>query len=190
MSAAYTPRLDAAVAMALDAFRGRARKGTSIPYITHLLQVLVTVGEYGGDEDQLCAAVLHDWLEDIEGARVEVLTERFGATVAGYVVRLSDSTTHPKPPWRERKERYLAQLRTEPPELKLISAADKLHNCQSIRRDHAEVGDALWRRFTGGRDGTLWYYESVADALADGWPHPLAARLRAEVAAMVAEAGR
>lgn len=189
MNPPYSPRLDDAVAFALDQFRVQVRKGTRIPYATHLLQVMVTVAEYGGDEDQCIAAVLHDWLEDIEGARVELLAERWGDRVASMVAALSDSTTHPKPPWRERKERYLAQLRAEPVEVKLISAADKLHNCQCIRRDHRELGHALWGRFAGGRDGTLWYYSAVSDALAHDWPHPLAVRLADEVRALHAEAG-
>lgn len=188
MTTHYSPRLDDAIAFALAAFRDRARKGTRIPYITHLLQVMVTVGEYGGDEDQLIAAVLHDWLEDIQGARVEMLVERFGARPAAMVLALSDSTAHPKPPWRARKEAYLAQLSREPAEVKLISAADKLHNCQSIRRDHAEIGAAVWDRFAGGRDGTLWYYGAVVTALGDGWSHPLPSRLEGEVNALLAEA--
>jgi (p)ppGpp synthase/HD superfamily hydrolase len=188
MGDCYTRRLDDAVAFALDAFRGRVRKGTRVPYATHLLAVTSLVGEYGGDEDQLIAAVLHDWLEDIEGARAEVLAERFGARVARLVAGLSDSTTHPKPPWKERKLAYLAHLRGEPEELKLISAADKLHNCACIRRDRAEVGAAVWARFTGGRDGTLWYYGAVVDALAAGWDHPLQRRLAQEVRLLHEEA--
>lgn len=181
MNARYSTRLDAAVALALDSFRTRVRKGTTIPYVTHLFAVMVTVGEYGGDEDQLIAAVLHDWLEDIPGASVEHLETSFGPRVAGMVRALSDSVEHPKPPWRARKEAYLAALAAEPAELKLISAADKLHNCASIRRDLASVGEELWGRFTGGREGTLWYYEAVAAALGVGWAHPLLSRLREEV---------
>lgn len=181
MNARYSTRLDAAVALALDSFRTRVRKGTGIPYVTHLFAVMVTVGEYGGDEDQLIAAVLHDWLEDIPGASVEHLETSFGPRVAAMVRALSDSVEHPKPPWRERKEGYLAALRAEPAELKLISAADKLHNCASIRRDLALVGEALWGRFTGGREGTLWYYEAVTAALGAGWDHPLLRRLQDEV---------
>ena len=189
MPASWSPRVDDAVSFALDAFRGRTRKGTDIAYATHLLQVLVYVGEYGGDDDQLCAAVLHDWLEDIPGAERATLEARFGPRVAALVEALSDSTTHPKPPWRARKERYLAHLRQEPAELKLISAADKLHNCQTIRRDWEVVGEALWSRFTGGRDGTLWYYGAVAEALGHGWEHPLHRRLDAEVRSLFVAVG-
>jgi GTP pyrophosphokinase len=184
----YGERLDEAVALAVRDFRGVVRKGTSIPYLTHLFAVMALVGEYGGDEDQLIAAVLHDWLEDIPGARPEVLEARFGARVARLVRGLTDAETHPKPPWRERKERYLAHLLGAPAELKLISAADKLHNCIAIRRDLAAVGPAVFARFTGGRDGTLWYYDALGVALSTGWDHPLATRVQEEAAALRREA--
>lgn len=184
----YGERLDAAVALALGDFRTIVRKGTTVPYVTHLFAVMSLVGEYGGDEDQLIAAVLHDWLEDVPGARVEVLEARFGPRVAAFVAGLSDSVGHPKPPWRARKEQYLAHLRGAPSDLKLISAADKVHNCASIRRDLAEVGPAVFGRFTGGREGTLWYYEALGEALSCDWPHPLAGRVIAEARALRHEA--
>jgi (p)ppGpp synthase/HD superfamily hydrolase len=187
--ARYSERLDAAVALAARDFRTVVRKGTTIPYLTHLFAVMSLVGENGGDEDQLIAAVLHDWLEDVPGARVETLEAQFGPRVAGLVAGLSDSVGHPKPPWRERKERYLAHLRDALPDLKLISAADKVHNCASIRRDLAEVGPAVFARFTGGREGTLWYYEALGGALATGWQHPLARRVAEEAALLRREAG-
>ena len=87
--AGYSPRFDDAAAMAIDAFRHIKRKATGVPYITHLMQVCVTVGEFGGDEDQMIAALLHDYLEDIEGSSVEELEARFGANVAGMVLELS-----------------------------------------------------------------------------------------------------
>ncbi len=174
--------------MAIQDFRCIRRKGSTTPYLTHLFAVMSLVGEYGGDEDQLIAAVLHDWLEDIPGAKVAVLEERFGARVAGLVGGLSDSVGHPKPPWRQRKERYLSHLRNAPAELKLISAADKVHNCAAIRRDLGEVGSAVFDRFTGGRDGTLWYYDEVALALAANWSHPLARRIALDAAGLRREA--
>lgn len=179
--AAYSSRFDDAVALAVTDFRVRYRKNTGIPYITHLFAVTGLVGEYGGDEDQLIAAVLHDWLEDVPGAHPHLLETRFGPRVRRLVEALSDSVGTPKPPWRARKEAYIAKLRAEPAELKLISAADKLHNCQCIRRDHQAVGESVWQRFSGGRSGTLWYYEAVAEALSSGWDHPLGVRLGVEV---------
>jgi (p)ppGpp synthase/HD superfamily hydrolase len=180
----YSTRLDQALALAADAFRHQERKGTGVPYLTHLLQVMVYVGEHGGDEDQLIAAVLHDYLEDIEGASASDLRDRFGDRVARLVEAMSDSTTHPKPPWQERKQRYVDRLAREPAELKLICCADKLHNARSIRRDVATLGEALWQRFTASREQTLWYYRAIVGALGQGWTHPLLRELESEVEAL------
>ena len=180
----YSERLDRAVARATDACRTHYRKGSGVPYLTHLFQVMVTVGEYGGDEDQMIAALLHDYLEDVRDATGEELDERFGPRVRRLVEQLSDTTDYPKPPWRERKEVYLEKLRNEPEELKLISAADKLHNARSILRDLRTIGEELWERFTGKKEGSLWYYGAVVDALGEGWAHPILEELRETVAAV------
>jgi (p)ppGpp synthase/HD superfamily hydrolase len=180
----YSPRLDAALALAADAFRTHVRKGSGVPYLTHLLQVMVTVGEHGGDEDQMIAALLHDYLEDVEDADAVALEARFGARVRGMVEALSDTTEHPKPPWTERKTRYLAHLASEPPEVKLVSAADKLHNARSTLRDVETRGEETWSRFNASKDQSLWYYRSVVEALGEGWDHPLVEELRAVVDAL------
>lgn len=180
----YTERLDAALALAADAFRTHVRKANGVPYITHLLQVMVTVGEHGGDEDLMIAALLHDYLEDVETADADALEERFGRRVRTIVEALSDTTEHPKPPWSERKTRYVAHLASEPPEVKLVSAADKLHNARSTLRDVERVGEETWSRFNATKEQSLWYYRSVVDALADGWSHPLVDELRTVVEAL------
>ncbi|MEM9071922.1 MAG: HD domain-containing protein [Myxococcota bacterium] len=184
----YSERVDEALVLAASAFRTHIRKGSGVPYLTHLLQVMATVGEFGGDEDQLIAAILHDYLEDIEEASADDLEARFGARVRRLVEALSDSTVIPKPPWRARKEHYLAHLRDAPADVKLISAADKLHNARSILRDLQTLGDALWERFTGRKEGTLWYYAEVVEALAHEWTHPLLDELRGVVEAVHAAA--
>ena len=185
----YSDRLDRAVALVTRAFRNKRRKGTQIPYLSHLFQVMVYVAENGGDEDQLIAALLHDYLEDIDTATVDEVREHFGERVAEMVAGLSDSTTTPKPPWKERKTAYLAALASKSPAIKLVSCADKLHNARSIHRDFRNVGDALWDRFTADRDQTLWYYRGVVRALGTGWSHPLLDELRAEVRALHARVG-
>jgi (p)ppGpp synthase/HD superfamily hydrolase len=183
-------RLDDAAAWSVDAFRAIHRKGTTVPYVTHLFAVAALVGEGGGDEDQLCAALLHDALEDVPGCTPAYLAARWGERVSRLVVALSDSVgEHPKPAWRPRKERYLSHLRAEAHEVKLISAADKLHNASTLRRDLHRLGPDTLARFTGGHAGTLWYYRSVTDALADGWSHWLVDELHHEVARLEALAG-
>ena len=189
----YTTRFDDAAAFTIAAFRTHARKASGVPYITHLFAVCALVGEYGGDEDQMIAALLHDWLEDVPGAERSLLEARFGARVARLVVALTDSAAPEpggtKPPWRGRKEQYLTHLRIAPHELKLISCADKLHNCQTIRADHSLLGNRVYDRFTGKQEGTLWYYRAVREALAEGWQNPILDRLDAEVHALI-EASR
>jgi (p)ppGpp synthase/HD superfamily hydrolase len=166
-------RLEQSILLATKAFSGITRKGTDIPYVTHLFCVMANVAEHGGDEDLCIAAVLHDYLEDIPGSSVSQLAAQFGDRVAGIVLAVSDSTVLPKPPWRDRKERFLARLGGESEDVKLICAADKLHNVRSLLRDLKRDGISTLDRFSGGRDGTLWYYTQVVKVLSEGWDHPL-----------------
>ncbi len=178
----YGPKVGEALKLAADAFAQRERKGSGVPYLTHLLAVATLVMEHGGDEDQIAAAVLHDYLEDIPGARVEELEKQFGARVARLVSSLSDATDATnKAPWKPRKLQYLEHLRHESSEVKLVSAADKLHNARSIIDDHRRMGDEVFSRFTASREETLWYYREVVAALADGFTHPLVDEVRAAV---------
>ena len=186
MTVAYTTRLDDALVFTADQFRGKFRKGTGVPYLTHLLAVAGMVGEGGGDEDQQIAALLHDWLEDIPGASQDELTRRFGPRVNRLVVAVSDCMGAPKPPWKERKEAYIAHLYDQPGEIKLISVADKLHNCRSIVVDLKTLGPRIYDHFNSGRDGALWYYESMIPAFeANGWDHWLLEQYRYEVSELL-----
>ena len=178
MDACYSERVDDALSLACDAFRSIRRRGSGVPYLSHLLAVAALVAEHGGDEDQIIAALLHDALEDIRDIRASDLEARFGPRVSGFVVALSDTTVYPKPPWLQRKQDYLAKLRSESPELKLISSADKLHNASTILRDFGLVGEDIWDRFTATREQTLWYYREVLAALSHGYSHPILGELR------------
>lgn len=178
----YGERFEEALCLAARSFRSVRRKATGVPYIAHLLWVTATVAEHGGDEDLLIAAVLHDYLEDVEGSSVHGLEQQFGARVAFLVSELSDTTTRPKPPWRERKERYLAHLPHAETGVKLVSAADKLHNVMSCVHDYQTDGERLFDRFRGGREGTLWYFREVHRALGHDWPHPIVPVLGRQVA--------
>lgn len=142
------------------------RKGSDTPYIAHLLAVTALVLEHGGSEDEGIAALLHDAVEDQGGApTLALIRERFGAAIAATVAGLTDTDEVHKPSWRPRKERYIAHLRTAPYSVRLISAADKLHNARSVLTDFRAHGEGVWAKFTGGRDGTLWFYRAVLDAL-------------------------
>lgn len=162
----YGEKFERALIYAARLHADQARKGTGTPYVTHLLAVAALVGENGGTEDEAVAALLHDAPEDRGGEeRLEDIRARFGEEVAGIVSGCTDAFEDPKPPWRERKERYLAHLAGAPPSVRLVSSADKLHNARSVLADYRALGEGLWDRFTGGREGTLWYYRAVAGTL-------------------------
>lgn len=140
----------------------QTRKGTAIPYLSHLLGVTSLVLDAGGDEDEAIAAMLHDAVEDQGGG--ETLAEieaEFGKRVAGIVEGCSDTFVVPKPPWRPRKEAYLKHLPQASAEVVKVSLADKLQNARSIARDLELFGEDTWRRFTGGKEGSIWYYQSL-----------------------------
>ncbi|MGD2135612.1 MAG: HD domain-containing protein [Gemmatimonadales bacterium] len=161
-----TERFYEAVRYAGDLHAAQLRKGTTIPYVSHLLAVAALVIEHGGDEAQAMAALLHDTVEDQprDGRTAAEVRARFGDRVADLVLELSDTTTHPKPPWRDRKEAYLRRVRTGAADELLISAADKLHNVRTIVSDLRRVGTAVWDRFSASRDDALWYYRSLVSA--------------------------
>jgi (p)ppGpp synthase/HD superfamily hydrolase len=163
--------------MALELHGGQTRKGSDVPYLTHVMAVAAMVGEYGGNEDQVIAALLHDAVEDQGGeATLERIRAAFGDTVAAYVLSCSDSVTpceSDKAPWRARKEVHIAKVATLPPEVKLILTADKIHNGRSVLAAYGDCGTAVWNRFKGGREGTIWYYRTMREALGQGWEHPL-----------------
>jgi (p)ppGpp synthase/HD superfamily hydrolase len=160
-----TPRFDDALAFASRLHAQQTRKSTQIPYISHLLAVASLVIEHGGSEDEAIAALLHDAVEDQGGAATrQEIRRRFGEVVAALVDECSDTDVIPKPPWRERKEKYLAHLAQASPSARLISQADKLHNARAILADYRTAGEAVWDRFNGGKDGTLWYYRALVEA--------------------------
>lgn len=168
-----TQRFDDAVAYARTLHADDVRKGTTVPYLAHLLGVSSLVLEHGGDEDQAIAALLHDAAEDHGGrARLADIAARFGTRVAAIVEACSDSLVadrHHKAPWWPRKAAYLRALATEPPDALLVTAADKLHNARALVADHRRDGDALWARFNpdAGRRGQLWYQRRLHEVLAD-----------------------
>jgi (p)ppGpp synthase/HD superfamily hydrolase len=167
----YSPKFAEALLFASQLHARQVRKGSHVPYISHLLAVTALVMQDGGDETEAIAALLHDAVEDQGG--MDTLAEirtRFGEPVAEIVLACSDATTTPKPPWRERKLAYLHHLESAPPEVLRVSLADKLHNARSILRDLYLQGDAIWDKFNGGKAGTLWYYRSLYRFFSEGMP--------------------
>lgn len=181
----YSIRIVEAFRFAYNIHRKQFRKGTEVPYIVHPMGVAAIVGANGGDEDQVIAALLHDAVED--GCGLDTLNEIreiFGNRVAEMVMACSDAVSHPKPPWHERKTDFLKSIRRAPEEVRLILLADKFYNATAIVTDLRACGDSVWKRFTAGRDDTLWYYAELVRALGDGWNHPVLDELRATVDSM------
>jgi (p)ppGpp synthase/HD superfamily hydrolase len=184
-------RVVAAVEFAFELHGEQRRKQADVPYVGHLLGAAAIVIDDGGDDDEVIAALLHDAPEDQGGRRV--LTEigrRFGPRVVMIVDACTDTYESPKPPWRARKEAWLARLPTAPEEALRVVHADKLHNARSIVTAMHVAGIASLDAFHGGRDGSLWYYRAVADALATRAPGPLADELLRTVDEMGRLAGQ
>jgi (p)ppGpp synthase/HD superfamily hydrolase len=158
-----TDRYSDALVYAALTHRGQVRKGTATPYLSHLLAVSSLVMEHEGGEDEAIGGLLHDVIEDVGPAEAPIIAARFGDAVLQIVLGCTDAAVFPKPPWRERKERYLAHLDSAPPSVLLVSCCDKLHNATAILNDLDRIGPGVFERFTAGRDGTLWYYRSLAD---------------------------
>ena len=157
-------RFTNAIKLAAELHSDQLRKGTNIPYISHLLGVTSLVLEHGGNEDEAIAAMLHDAVEDQGGEEtLELINTQFGVNVAAIVQGCTDSYEIPKPSWRDRKENYIKHLAAASPSVRLVSNADKLHNARAILNDLRVCGESLWQRFNGGREGTLWYYKSLAN---------------------------
>lgn len=161
----YSEQLLKALAAAAQMHAAQRRKGTDIPYLSHLIGTCAIALDYGADEEEAIAALLHDAIEDVtptEAARAAVAG--FGERVLRIVEGCTDSDEHPKPPWRERKEAYLRHLASADASILLVSAADKLHNARSVVADLRSVGDAVWDRFTASREESLWYYRALVNA--------------------------
>jgi GTP pyrophosphokinase len=173
-----SPRFTEALTFATELHANQTRKGSGVPYIAHLLGVTSIALENGANEDEAIAALLHDAIEDQGGATTrEAIRRRFGDTVTDIVDGCTDADTTPKPPWLLRKEAYIAHIPTASASVRLVSSADKLHNARSILNDYRIVGESVWNRFQGGKEGTLWYYRSLVEAFRKGGATPLVEEL-------------
>jgi GTP pyrophosphokinase len=167
-------RFTEALTYATKLHSNQVRKGSGVPYIAHLLGVTSIALEYGANEDEAIAALLHDAIEDQGGEATRAkIRRRFGDTVTEIVDGCTDAETIPKPPWRERKEAYIAHIFNASSSELLVSCADKLHNARSILNDYRVLGEAVWERFKGGKEGTLWYYRSLVEAFRQTGSTPL-----------------
>lgn len=160
-----TPRFDEAFAYAHRLHADQVRKGTTAPYIGHLMGVASIVMDDGGTEDEVIGGLLHDAAEDHGGrARLDDIRARFGEAVARIVEDCTDSWDTPKGPWAERKRAYVDHARHLPPSSLRVSAADKVHNAYAILRDLRNSGETVWERFNAAPDDVMSYYEGLVRA--------------------------
>lgn len=191
LSARFGDAMNLAVAL----HRKHSRKGTAVPYASHLLAVASLVLEHGGSEDEAIAALLHDAIEDQSGDDPEPLKReiegRFGPAVLETVMGCSDaSTSTNKGSWESRKRAYIDHLADTTDSTRLVSLADKVHNARAILADYRRLGEALWKRFNGGRAGTLWYYRALVTAFSREGQHGLVDELDRTVSEVERLAGR
>jgi (p)ppGpp synthase/HD superfamily hydrolase len=159
-----------ALSWAATLHAAQLRKGTGHPYVAHLLSVSAMVWRDGGSEDEAIAGLLHDAIED-QGVTKDEVASRYGERVAHIVELCTDAEGSPKPPWRARKEAHLTKLRAVHDEDVLrVVAADKVDNAISVIADHDTMGARIWDIFTGGREGTAWYYGAMHELLAANAP--------------------
>ncbi|MFB3855214.1 MAG: HD domain-containing protein [Vicinamibacterales bacterium] len=186
-------RLVDAVSMAAHVHGGQLRKGTDVPYIAHLFGVAAIALEHGANENEACAALLHDAIEDAPTVLEAEAVRRwigfsFGAEVLAIVEGCTDADTQPKPPWEERKRAYVEHVRMAGASVVRVSASDKLHNARAILRDFKVVGDAVWPRFRDApepkRESVVGYYRGLVQAFGASGHHP---RLIAELESVVSE---
>jgi (p)ppGpp synthase/HD superfamily hydrolase len=154
----------------------QTRKGKSTPYIAHLLSVTALVLEDEGSENEAIAALLHDALEDQPGkTSPEKILQQFGQPVLDLILACTDTPEGyqggPKPPWKERKEKYLSHLRDSvSPEVLRLTMADKLHNLRDLVSDYRIQGEEVWSRFNAGKEEQLWFFRSLLDILNNKMP--------------------
>jgi len=175
--------LQRAFRYAAEKHAGQTRKKTAVPYLSHLMAVASLVLEAGGDEDMAIAALLHDVVEDCGGMpRLREVRKQFGTRVAKIVEGCTDAYVVPKPEWLERKKNYLREVKHADAETRLVSAADKLHNVRTILADYRRDGESVWKRFSGKKDGTLWYYRALSDEYRRRHPNRITRELEIAVA--------
>lgn len=163
-------RYSDALSWAATLHASQLRKGSGHPYVAHLLSVSSLIWRDGGSEDEAIAGLLHDAIED-QGVTKQQIAARYGDRVAHIVDLCTDAEGSPKPPWRARKEAHLAKLaRVSDLDVLRVVAADKLDNALSVLGDHDAIGAKIWDIFTGGREGTAWYYAQMAALLATNAP--------------------
>ena len=124
-------RLIDALAFAAQKHRDQRRKDVEAsPYINHPIALARVLSVEGGidDVDVLCAALLHDTIEDTETTEDELLS-RFGPRVTALVLAVTDDKSLSQ---LERKELQVEHAACLPREAQLVKLADKICNLRDV----------------------------------------------------------
>jgi (p)ppGpp synthase/HD superfamily hydrolase len=179
-----TPEIQKAIIAASVLHAKQKRKGDGYPFVVHPFSVMVILTSYTDNEDVLMAALLHDVLEDVAGYSKNNLIADFGENVARIVDEVSEDKgaegeeTDPVLTWRERKERYVANLRTDSQEALMVSCADKIHNLMSMMSAYKSQADEVWDNFNAPKDQIMWYYQEVLRVMEDRLASEMVLELR------------
>lgn len=160
-------KLERAITYAIQAHHGMVRKREKTPYILHPLEVVTILAGLTNDEDVLCAAALHDTVEDTD-TTLEEIEALFGHRVMELVKSETENKRVGLPPaqtWQLRKKESLGVLeKTKDLQIKMLWLADKLANMRSLHRLWRREGNQMWKGFNQENPVLqAWYYRSIAD---------------------------
>ncbi len=192
-----TSKIEKAIVRSAQLHRHQNRKAGGAPYIVHPYAVAFLLAHYSEDEDVICAALLHDVLEDVPSYGAERMQAEFGERVYRIVKEVTEDhqplkrrgwfmPSHQKRSWKERKEQYIERLKDDSKEGLMIATADKIHNLRSLIDSYALEGEMIWKSFPAGRAETFWFYHTVLGVIRDHLAHPLVE----ELASVLEEADR
>jgi (p)ppGpp synthase/HD superfamily hydrolase len=154
--------IERAIEVAAVAHRDQVRKGTTMPYVTHVYAVGMMLAREGLPEEVVAAGILHDTVEDTP-LTLDDIRRQFGDRIAAIVEGCSEPDKSAS--WEERKQHTIEHLRSAPWEVCVVSAADKLHNLHTVVREMEASGEGVWARFKRGRAEQAWYYHGLVDSL-------------------------
>lgn len=155
--------INKAISFASLAHSNQKRKGSDTPYILHPLEAGIIVSQIKYDEDLICAAILHDTVEDAK-VGYEALKIIFNERITELVKAQSEDKSKS---WQERKQHTIDYLNSiEDEDIKIVALGDKLSNMRAIHKDYIKLGEKLWERFNVKEKSKHgWYYMSLVNSL-------------------------
>jgi (p)ppGpp synthase/HD superfamily hydrolase len=163
----YSYKLEQAIRAATILHENQLRRGlVPLPYISHLMAVVLILRDYTTDETTLVAALLHDTLEDTDYTYDE-LVEDFGGEVASIVATLTEPKKSGEEilPWLARKKEYAKQLKQGSEVALMIAAADKAHNFRTTVEEYYEAPQRYVEDFGSNLDEKIEGYQTIANVI-------------------------